>query len=92
MIAEAAELREKVGIVKDLDFVKGPQNTHRLDLVAYLEETAVPAQLSREMRFCNIPLRNIRRVFLIMTFEGHHQKPVWNRYRPGHHGGTWHRQ
>ena len=50
MIAEAAELREKVGIVKDLDFVKGPQNTNRLDLVAYLEETAVPAQLSREMR------------------------------------------
>ena len=23
---------------------------------------------------------------------GNHQESLWNRYRPGHYGGTWHRQ
>ena len=31
-------------------------------------------------------------VFTIITVAGNHQESLWNRYRPGHYGGTWHRQ
>ena len=76
MISEAAELREKVG----------PGGIFGRDSSA---GTIVPGdEVGGDHAFA---VELFFPVGTIILLAGYYQELVWNRYRPGHNGGTWHR-